>query len=122
LLAICLSIPLAQDGVKKSLDASRTGAYATPAEESGGKEKFKAGNKKEGAGILNTVRRKPIGKYLVVALFLVDFASGAIKTGPEVNATIPGFALPDQNGTTQTLASIAGPKGAMLVFYRSADW
>jgi len=80
------------------------------------------GIKKAGAGILSTVRRKPIGKYLVVALLVAEIASGAVKTGPEVNATIPSFSLPDQNGITQTLASITGPKGAMLVFYRSADW
>ena len=61
-------------------------------------------------------------KYLPVVLLLAEVASGAIKTGPEVNARIPSFSLPDQNGTTQTLATISGPKGAMLVFYRSADW
>jgi hypothetical protein len=35
---------------------------------------------------------------------------------------VPDFAAPDQVGRTQTLKSIMGPKGAMLVFYRSADW
>lgn len=49
-------------------------------------------------------------------------AAGAITTGPAVGARIPEFSLPDQNGGMQTLATIAGPKGAMLVFYRSADW
>jgi peroxiredoxin len=39
-----------------------------------------------------------------------------------VGSPIPNFALPDQNGATQTLATIAGPKGAMLVFFRSSDW
>jgi hypothetical protein len=68
------------------------------------------------------VRRKPIGNYLAVALLLAQIATGAIKTGPEVNARVPSFSLPDQNGITQTLSSITGPKGAMLVFYRSADW
>jgi hypothetical protein len=33
-----------------------------------------------------------------------------------------GFRRPDQAGRTQTLKSIMGPKGAMLVFCRSADW
>ncbi len=47
---------------------------------------------------------------------------GAIKTGPELNQRIPPFSAVDQNGRTQTLETIAGPKGAMLVFYRSADW
>jgi hypothetical protein len=55
-------------------------------------------------------------------LLLPLMAAAAIKTGPEIGTVIPGFSLPDQNGRQQTLASIAGPKGAMLVFYRSADW
>jgi hypothetical protein len=67
------------------------------------------------------VLRKSAG-YVAAAAFLAVTAGGAIKTGPEVNARIPEFSLPDQNGTVQTLKSITGPKGAMLVFYRSADW
>ncbi len=46
----------------------------------------------------------------------------AIKTGLAVGETIPAFSAIDQSGRTQTLASIVGPKGAMLVFFRSADW
>jgi peroxiredoxin len=45
-----------------------------------------------------------------------------IKTGPEVGQLIPDFSAVDQDGRTQTLESIKGPKGAMLVFFRSADW
>jgi len=48
--------------------------------------------------------------------------SGQIKTGPEVGASVPDFSAPDQNGRAQTLQSLMGPQGAMLVFYRSADW
>lgn len=44
------------------------------------------------------------------------------KLGPQVGQRVPEFALKDQNGRTQTLQSIAGPRGAMLVFVRSADW
>ena len=44
------------------------------------------------------------------------------KIGPAVGATAPVFSLPDQQGRTQTLSSVAGPKGTMLVFFRSADW
>ena len=36
--------------------------------------------------------------------------------------SVPEFRLQDQNGAVQTLRSILGPKGALLVFYRSADW
>lgn len=44
------------------------------------------------------------------------------RLGPQVGEPIPEFSLPDQNGRTWTRESIMGPKGAMLVFYRSADW
>ena len=44
------------------------------------------------------------------------------RLGPQVGEHVPDFSLKDQNGNTQTLQSIMGPKGAMLVFYRSADW
>jgi hypothetical protein len=46
----------------------------------------------------------------------------AIRTGPAVGSAVPKFEAQDQNGHAQTLESIAGPKGALLVFYRSADW
>jgi hypothetical protein len=42
--------------------------------------------------------------------------------GPQVGTRVPGFSLPDHLGRTQTLESIMGAKGAMLVFFRSADW
>ena len=42
--------------------------------------------------------------------------------GPQLGEVVPDFRLPDQRGTLQTLESIMGPNGAMLVFHRSADW
>lgn len=42
--------------------------------------------------------------------------------GPQTGSKVPDFALTDQNGRTRTLRSLAGPKGTVLVFYRSADW
>ena len=42
--------------------------------------------------------------------------------GPQIGTRVPDFALKDQNGKAWTLQSVMGPKGAMLVFYRSADW
>lgn len=45
-----------------------------------------------------------------------------VKTGPVVGSKVPDFDAPDQNGTRHSLQSIMGPKGAMLVFFRSADW
>ena len=44
------------------------------------------------------------------------------KLGPQVGERVPDFSLRDQHRKTQTLRSIMGPKGAMLVFIRSADW
>ena len=44
------------------------------------------------------------------------------KLGPQVGERVPDFSLKDQAGKTWTLQSIMGPKGAMLVFLRSADW
>lgn len=42
--------------------------------------------------------------------------------GPQVGDGVPDVRLPDQHGTVQTLDSIMGPNGAMLLFHRSADW
>ena len=44
------------------------------------------------------------------------------KLGPQVGQRVPDFSLTDQFGKVQTLESVMGPKGAMLVFFRSADW
>ena len=42
--------------------------------------------------------------------------------GPRVGERVPDFSLPDQHGATRSLRSTFGPKGAVLVFFRSADW
>jgi cytochrome oxidase Cu insertion factor (SCO1/SenC/PrrC family) len=42
--------------------------------------------------------------------------------GPQVGDRVPDFNLPDQHGQLQTLNSIKGPNGTMLLFHRSADW
>ena len=42
--------------------------------------------------------------------------------GPQVGERVPDFSLKDPTGKSWTLQSIMGPKGAMLVFVRSADW
>lgn len=59
---------------------------------------------------------------ILFAACAVAFAQQAIKTGPEVGSTLPSFEALDQNGRPQNLKSILGPKGALLVFFRSADW
>jgi len=65
---------------------------------------------------------------LVAANAIVGSAQDVRKTinvsklGPQVGATVPDFNLADQQGRMRTLKSVMGPKGAMIVFYRSADW
>ena len=44
------------------------------------------------------------------------------QVGPQVGTKVPSFTLPDQTGRLRTLDSLMGPKGAILVFFRSADW
>jgi len=58
---------------------------------------------------------------LFATLFLI-LPVGAVAQGVAKGDRIPEFQLSDQNGRVQTFESVRGPKGAMLVFYRSADW
>jgi hypothetical protein len=53
---------------------------------------------------------------------LLSLAGFAADPGPAVGAKAPTFELADQNGQTRTLQDVMGPKGLMLVFFRSADW
>jgi len=55
-------------------------------------------------------------------LFAFLMFASADHTGPAIGKPVPAFTLPDQTGTEHSLKSILGPKGALLVFYRSADW
>jgi peroxiredoxin len=42
--------------------------------------------------------------------------------GPKVGEPLPDFSLPDQRGQPHRLRSLFGSKGAVIVFFRSADW
>jgi hypothetical protein len=46
----------------------------------------------------------------------------AREYGPPAGSRMPNFTLRDQNGKTYTLQSLLGPKGAVILFFRSADW
>lgn len=67
-------------------------------------------------------------RLVFASLVLVLAQAGAAapvdmtRIGPAVGAPAPSFSLIDQNGRTHSLASLAGPEGTMLVFFRSADW
>jgi hypothetical protein len=69
---------------------------------------------------LSSKRTEVYSAALLLLGAIAIFAQDA--PGVKVGVRIPTFSLPDQNGSIQTLESIKGPKGAMLVFYRSADW
>jgi peroxiredoxin len=62
-----------------------------------------------------------------VLLFALVCATKGIKAhaldaGLEPGATVPVFTLKDQDGKAQTLQSLAGPHGLLVLFSRSADW
>jgi len=42
--------------------------------------------------------------------------------GPKVGDALPEFSLRAQGGQMRSLKSLLGPKGAVIVFFRSADW
>jgi cytochrome oxidase Cu insertion factor (SCO1/SenC/PrrC family) len=46
----------------------------------------------------------------------------APSVGLEVGHEAPTFALPDQFGHQHTNETLKGPKGAVILFFRSADW
>ena len=59
----------------------------------------------------------------------LTFAAGLLaqtpdfsKLGPAAGQPFPSFEARDQNGHVRALASLTGPKGLILVFFRSADW
>jgi hypothetical protein len=45
-----------------------------------------------------------------------------MQTGVPVGEKIPRFQAVDQNGKIWNFDTIKGPRGAVLLFFRSADW
>ena len=45
-----------------------------------------------------------------------------MELGPRVGQALPSFEARDQTGRPRNFASLKGPKGLVLVFFRSADW
>ena len=45
-----------------------------------------------------------------------------LTTGPEIGERIPLIEAVDQHGVRRDFDDIVGPAGAMILFYRSADW
>ncbi len=49
-------------------------------------------------------------------------AAVATPIGLETGQQAPAFALTDQFGHEQSNQTLKGPKGMVLLFFRSADW
>ncbi len=75
------------------------------------------------------LRSLVVGGWVIAISRFSSMAAAQSRTGvdidllgPQIGENVPQFELPDQNGKLQSLESILGPNGAMLLFHRSADW
>ena len=73
--------------------------------------------------------KTPISRILSITICqFFAFVWAAVLPAAEMNpgipvgSKIPAFEAKDQKGMVQSFESIRGPKGAFLVFFRSADW
>ena len=48
--------------------------------------------------------------------------TGSPAIGLQVGQKAPVFAAPDQFGHDQSIGTLKGAKGTVLLFFRSADW
>jgi len=62
----------------------------------------------------------------ILLLNLVVLSSTVVLSqqmpGIEAGKQAPGIQARDQDGKKQTLSSLMGPKGLVVLFFRSADW
>lgn len=65
---------------------------------------------------------KRLGLLLVAVLLTAAAAPYDYNIGPPVGAHVPAFHAADTAGAPRSLASVMGPKGVVLVFFRSAKW
>ena len=63
-----------------------------------------------------------IGVSAAAVLLLAEICANGREYGPAVGTRLVSFELPDQEGQLHSLKSLLGPKGAVILFYRSADW
>jgi hypothetical protein len=59
---------------------------------------------------------------LLLAALLVATGSAQVMPGVDVGKAAPALQSRDQFGKEQTLASLMGAKGLVLLFFRSSDW
>ncbi len=62
------------------------------------------------------------GALAATAQFALADAEWAAAWGPSLGSSIPLLAADDQNGESQTLDTLKGSNGVLLVFNRSVDW
>lgn len=71
----------------------------------------------------NSIHAAVAGMLLLApAIYWARTPVNVAKLGPQVGQRVPDFSLKDPQGKVWTRDSIMGPNGAMLVFFRSADW
>ena len=58
----------------------------------------------------------------VLLLGMASNAFGQQMPGLAIGGLAPPFQVSDQFGKKQRLSSLMGPKGLVLLFFRSADW
>jgi len=63
---------------------------------------------------------------MIAGLFLMPLFAHAdlnsIEVGPDVGSSLPELDVLDQFSDRQQLDNLAGPKGTIIVLFRSADW
>ena len=63
-----------------------------------------------------------INRALALLFLLVCYSLLGRDYGLPVGAKMAGFELRDQDGKLRNLEGLLGPKGAIILIYRSADW
>lgn len=72
---------------------------------------------------MNIIRAALLAVSFAVMFGVAGSANADASFGPKVGVRAPGLgALPDQTGKLRKLPGLAGKKGVVLVFYRSAGW
>jgi len=59
---------------------------------------------------------------MMVVLAMPTEAPAPFDPGPRVGEPVPKFEARDQDGRLRTFETLTGPKGLVLLFFRSADW
>jgi len=71
---------------------------------------------------VTTPRRALYCSFLLLLAAALSAQTRFDSVGPQIGTRVPAFSGTDQFGRMQSLESILSRDGAMLVFFRSADW